>query len=130
MALLTRRRVIPEHRHPVAPTLQRLYYPWVSALMRRRRLSIAIAVVAVLSAWPVYHRLGSEFHAAPPRGRHPLHAGPPCPTLSITEATRLLQIQDRILKWFPEVLTVRGTSQPRRDRHRPRPPGDVRPSSS
>ncbi len=30
------------------------------------------------------------------------------PTVSITEATRILQIQDRILKQFPEVLTVHG----------------------
>jgi Cu(I)/Ag(I) efflux system membrane protein CusA/SilA len=30
------------------------------------------------------------------------------PTMSITEATRLMQIQDRILKQFPEVLTVHG----------------------
>jgi Cu(I)/Ag(I) efflux system membrane protein CusA/SilA len=30
------------------------------------------------------------------------------PTMSITEATRLMQIQDRIIKQFPEVLTVHG----------------------
>ena len=32
--LLTGARVIPENRHPVSRFLQRLYYPWVSALMR------------------------------------------------------------------------------------------------
>jgi Cu(I)/Ag(I) efflux system membrane protein CusA/SilA len=78
-----------------------------AALMRRRRLSIAIAVVAVLSAWPVYHRLGSEF--MPPLNEGAiLYMPTTLPTLSITEATRLLQIQDRILKSFPEVLTVHG----------------------
>ena len=107
IALLTRGRAIPEHRHPVSRFLQRLYYPWVSALMRRRRLSIGIAVAAVLSAWPVYHRLGSEF--MPPLNEGSiLYMPTTLPTLSITEANRLLQMQDRILKSFPEVLTVHG----------------------
>ena len=107
IALLTRRRVIPEHRHPVSRLLQRLYYPWVSALMRRRRLSIAIAVVAVLSAWPVYHRLGSEFMPPLYEGSI-LYMPTTLPGISVTEAERLLQVQDRILKSFPEVVTVFG----------------------
>ena len=48
------------------------------------------------------------------------------PTVSITEATRLMQIQDRILKQFPEVLTRPRQGGPSRDRHRPGADGDVR----
>ncbi len=41
------------------------------------------------------------------------------PGISVTEAQRLLQVQDRILKRFPEVERVFGQGRPRRDVHRP-----------
>ena len=107
IVLMTGAKVIPEHKHPISRVLHRLYYPWVSLLMTRRRLSIAIAIVAVASAVPVYQRLGSEF--MPPLNEGTiLYMPTTLPTVSVTEATRLLQIQDRILKQFPEVLTVHG----------------------
>ena len=107
IVLMTGAKVIPEHKHPVSRLLHHLYYPWVSALMRRRFLSILIAVLAVASAVPVYLKLGSEF--MPPLNEGTLLYMPTSlPTMSITEATRLMQIQDKILKQFPEVLTVHG----------------------
>jgi Cu(I)/Ag(I) efflux system membrane protein CusA/SilA len=107
IVLMTGAKVIPEYRHPISRLLHRLYYPWVSALMRRRVLSIAIALAAVASSVPVYQRLGSEF--MPPLNEGTiLYMPTTLPTVSITEATRLMQIQDRALKQFPEVLTVHG----------------------
>ncbi|HHY86203.1 MAG TPA: DUF3347 domain-containing protein [Verrucomicrobia bacterium] len=107
IALMTGAKVVPEHRHPISRVLHRLYYPWVSALMRRRFLSIVIAVIAVVSCVPVYKRLGSEF--MPPLNEGTILFMPTTlPTVSIAEATRLMQIQDRILKSFPEVATVHG----------------------
>lgn len=107
IVLMTRTKVIPEHRHPVSRLLHRLYYPWVSLLMTRRKLSILIALLAIASSIPVYLRLGSEF--MPPLNEGTiLYMPTTLPTVSITEATRLMQIQDRILKQFPEVLTVHG----------------------
>lgn len=107
IVLMTGAKVIPEHRHPISRVLHRLYYPWVSALMRRRILSIVIAMVAIGSAIPIYTKLGSEF--MPPLNEGTiLYMPTTLPTVSITEATRLMQIQDRILKQFPEVLTVHG----------------------
>ena len=56
---------------------------------------------------PIYKKLGSEF--MPPLNEGTiLYMPTSLPTMSITEATRLMQIQDRILKQFPEVLTVHG----------------------
>ena len=107
IVLMTRTNVIPETRHPVSRVLQRLYYPWVSALMRRRFLSIAIALIAVASAVPIYLKLGREF--MPPLNEGAiLYMPTTLPTISITEAKRLLTLQDRILKSFPEVLSVHG----------------------
>lgn len=107
IVLMTRTKVIPEHRHPVSRLLHHLYYPWVSMLMTRRKLSILIAILAVGSSIPIYQRLGSEF--MPPLNEGTiLYMPTTLPTISITEATRLMQIQDRTLKQFPEVLTVHG----------------------
>jgi Cu(I)/Ag(I) efflux system membrane protein CusA/SilA len=107
IVLMTGAKVIPEHRHPISRLMHRLYYPWVSALMRRRVLSIVIALAAVGSSIPIYQKLGSEF--MPPLNEGTiLYMPTTLPTVSITEATRLMQIQDRILKQFPEVLTVHG----------------------
>ncbi len=107
IVLMTGAKVIPEHKHPISRLLHRIYYPWVSLLMTRRRLSIAIAIVAVGSSYPIYQRLGSEF--MPPLNEGTiLYMPTTLPTVSVTEATRLLQIQDRILRGFPEVLTVHG----------------------
>lgn len=107
IVLMTGKKVIPEHKHPISRLLHRAYYPWVSALMRRRFLSIVIAILAVASAVPAYLRLGSEF--MPPLNEGTiLYMPTTLPTVSITEATRLMQLQDRVLKSFPEVLTVHG----------------------
>lgn len=107
IVLMTGAKVVPEHKHPISRVLHRLYYPWVSMLMRRRLISIAIAIIAVASAVPIYNKLGREF--MPPLNEGTiLYMPTTLPTISITEATRLLQIQDRIIKQFPEVVTVHG----------------------
>ena len=107
IVLMTGAKVIPEHKHPVSRLLHKMYYPWVSMLMTRRILSIAIAVAVVASSYPIYKKLGSEF--MPPLNEGTiLYMPTSMPTMSITEATRVLQIQDRIIKQFPEVLTVHG----------------------
>ena len=107
IVLMTGAKVIPEHKHPISRILHKLYYPWVSMLMTRRILSILIAIAAVASSIPIYKKLGSEF--MPPLNEGTiLYMPTSMPTMSITEATRLMQIQDRILKQFPEVLTVHG----------------------
>jgi Cu(I)/Ag(I) efflux system membrane protein CusA/SilA len=107
IVLMTGAKVIPEHKHPISRFIHRLYYPWVSALMTRRILSIAIAVAAVASSIPMFKKLGSEF--MPPLNEGTiLYMPTTLPTVSITEATRLMQIQDRILKQFPEVVSVHG----------------------
>ncbi len=107
IVLMTGAKVIPEHKHPISRLLHRIYYPWVSMLMTRRVLSIIIAVVAVASSYPIYKKLGSELMPPINEGTI-LYMPASLPTMSVTEATRVMQIQDRILKQFPEVLTVHG----------------------
>ena len=107
IVLMTGAKIIPEYRHPISRLLHKMYYPWVSMLMTRRLLSIGIALAVVVSSYPIYKKLGSEF--MPPLNEGTiLYMPTSMPSMSITEATRVLQIQDRIIKQFPEVLTVHG----------------------
>src|SRR4029077_5912593 len=77
---------------------------WV---LRHRKLTVAAAIALVLSTVPVYRRLGSEFMPPLNEGAF-LYMPTALPGMSVTEAQRILQIQDRILRTFPEVERVFG----------------------
>ncbi|HYM09476.1 MAG TPA: efflux RND transporter permease subunit, partial [Bryobacterales bacterium] len=96
-----------EEKHPISRVLMRLYEPVVEWALRWRWLVVAAAVAIVAATVPVYQKLGSEF--MPPLDEGVLLYMPTTlPGISITEAERLLQAQDRILKSFPEVERVLG----------------------
>ncbi len=104
---LIRGKIRPEKRHPVSRLLVRLYEPFVWVALRRPKSTLAIGALAVLSAVPMATRLGREF--MPPLNEGDLLYMPiTFPNISIEEAKRQLQIQDRILRGFPEVETVFG----------------------
>jgi Cu(I)/Ag(I) efflux system membrane protein CusA/SilA len=107
LVLLVRGRVRPEARNPVNRFLIALYMPVIQGVLRFRKSTIALAVVALLLTIPPFMRLGSEF--MPPLNEGMIFYMPTSlPGISVTQATRLLQIQDRILKSFPEVEWVFG----------------------
>jgi Cu(I)/Ag(I) efflux system membrane protein CusA/SilA len=96
-----------EDKHPISRVLMRLYEPVVTWALRWKWLVIAGAVALVAVTVPVYQRLGSEF--MPPLDEGALLFMPTTlPGISIAEAQRLMQTQDRILMRFPEVLRVMG----------------------
>jgi Cu(I)/Ag(I) efflux system membrane protein CusA/SilA len=100
-------RIHSEENHPISRILIRLYHPVAVAALRWKWAVIAGALALVIVTIPVYRKLGSEF--MPPLNEGVLLFMPTTvPGLSITEAQRLLQIQDRILKRFPEVDRVFG----------------------
>jgi Cu(I)/Ag(I) efflux system membrane protein CusA/SilA len=68
---------------------------------------VLAAVATVAATVPVFLRLGSEFMPPLDEGVI-LYMPSTLPGISITEAQRLLQIQDRVLKTFPEVERVFG----------------------
>jgi copper/silver efflux system protein len=97
----------PEERHPVSRTIFRLYEPACRFVLRRPRLVIAAALTLVAVSIPVYFRLGSEF--MPPLNEGTILYMPiTLPGISVTQASELLQSQDRVLKSFPEVARVFG----------------------
>ena len=100
-------KIHPEERHPLSRLLIRIYEPVCRWSLRWKWAVIAAAAAAVLLTIPVFRRLGSEF--MPPLDEGSLFYMPSTlPGISLTEAQRLLQVQDRIIKSFPEVETVLG----------------------
>ncbi|HEX4084865.1 MAG TPA: CusA/CzcA family heavy metal efflux RND transporter [Chthoniobacteraceae bacterium] len=107
MVLLVGGKIAPERRNPVNRVLIWAYQPLVNFVLRYRWATILGAILILALTVIPFQRLGKEFMP-------PLHEGTllymptAVPGMSITEATRILQIQDRMLKKIPEVDTVFG----------------------
>jgi Cu(I)/Ag(I) efflux system membrane protein CusA/SilA len=102
-------KIHSEESHPISRILIKVYGPVCAWSLRWKWFVIAGAVATVILTVPVFEKLGSEF--MPPLDEGSLLYMPSTlPGISVTEAQRLLQIQDRIIKSFPEVDTVLGKS--------------------
>jgi copper/silver efflux system protein len=100
-------RIRSEDDHPVSRVLIAIYEPVVRWSLRWKWSVVGGALVAVLVTVPVFMRLGSEF--MPPLGEGALFYMPTTmPGISISEAQKLLQVTDRVMKQFPEVDRVLG----------------------
>ncbi|MDD5223781.1 MAG: CusA/CzcA family heavy metal efflux RND transporter [bacterium] len=111
MDFFVRGKITPEAKNPVTRGLIRLYHPLVEKVLAHRGATVAIAgAILLVSAvcWFVFPR-HSEF--MPPLNEGTILYMPvTSPGISVTEAGRLLQVQDKILKGFPEVQSVFGKS--------------------
>ncbi len=97
----------PEEKHPISKVLFKFYEPACRFVLRHRKGTLITALILVLTTIPVYLRLGSEF--MPPLWEGDiLYMPTSLPGISVTEAQRLMQSQDQILKSFPEVKRVFG----------------------
>ena len=107
MVIFVRGRIIPEHKNPLNRFLIWVYRPVINAVLKAKLLTIGIAIaVVVLTIWPA-RQLGSEF--MPNLNEGTLFYMPTTlPGISVTKAAELLQMQDRIIKTFPEVASVFG----------------------
>jgi len=100
-------KIHSEETHPISKVLIRLYAPVCAWALRWKWLVIAGALAVVVLTIPTFQKLGSEF--MPPLDEGSLLYMPSTlPGISVTQAEQLMQIQDRIIKRFPEVLSVLG----------------------
>jgi len=107
MLAFVRGRILPEARNPLNRALIWLYRPLIRLVLRAPVLLILLAAGALAAtAWPA-GQLGSEFMPDLYEGTL-LYMPVTPPGLSITKAAELLQVQDRIIKGFPEVESVFG----------------------
>ncbi len=96
-----------EEKHPISRFLIRIYNPVATWSLRWRWLVIAGSLVLMIATVPIYLKLGSEFMPPLEEGSI-LYMPTTMPGISVTEAQRLLQVTDGIIKQFPEVKYVLG----------------------
>jgi len=107
MMLFIRGKIMPEAKNPVNRFLIWIYRPIIAGVMRWKKTTIFIALLAlVVSIYPA-SRLGSEFMPTLNEGTL-LFMPSSLPGMSITKAAELMQTQNKIIKSFPEVLSVYG----------------------
>lgn len=107
MTMLTRGRFRTENQNPITRILTRIYHPAIQWVLKHRKLTIALNIVALLITIPMMISIGSEF--MPPLDEGSLLFMPvTLPSASITEVNRIMQVQDAIIKSLPEVETVLG----------------------
>jgi Cu(I)/Ag(I) efflux system membrane protein CusA/SilA len=107
MLLFIRGRILPEAKNPLNRVLIAGYRPLIAAVMRWKKTTLALALVALAVSWLPASRLGSEFMPTLDEGTL-LYMPASLPGMSITKAAEILQTQDRILRSFPEVSSVYG----------------------
>jgi len=100
-------KIHSEENHPLSKALIRMYEPVCAWALRWKWMVIVSAVALVAITVPVYQRLGSEFMPPLDEGAI-LYMPSTLPGISVTESQRLLQVQDRIIRQFPEVERVLG----------------------
>jgi Cu(I)/Ag(I) efflux system membrane protein CusA/SilA len=97
-----------EERHPVSRLLHRIYEGPCRFVVRHAKATVVVSLAVVALTLPVYFKLGSEF--MPPLREGSLLYMPSAvqPGMSVAEAQKALQVQDKILRTFAEVERVFG----------------------
>lgn len=100
-------RLTPESRNPVSNFFVKLYTPVIRTCLDWKKTVVAFCLLLIAASIPLVMRLGTEF--MPPLDEGSLLLMPvTLPDVSNTEAKRIMQVQDRIIKSFPEVDNVLG----------------------
>ena len=107
MLLFIRGKLHPESRNPFASATKAIYLPVLRLCLRYRKTTLLINLLFLAITFPLAWKLGSQFMPALYEGSS-LYMPTALPGIAITQATQLLQEQDRIVRSFPEVETVFG----------------------
>lgn len=97
----------PTDAHPVNRFLERGYEPIIRWVLKWRKTTLVVNILALLISIPLLMRLGTEF--MPPLDEQSILFMPvTLPDVSNGEIKRILQVQDKIIKSVPEVESVLG----------------------
>jgi Cu(I)/Ag(I) efflux system membrane protein CusA/SilA len=107
MTMLMRGKFKPEDKNPTTRFFIKLYAPVIHWVLKHRKITIAINVIALLITIPMILNTGSEFMPPLDEGSI-LYMPVTLPGASIAEVNRILQEQDKIIKTIPEVHHVLG----------------------
>ena len=108
MILFIRGKLRPESKNPISRVTQAIYLPVLRLCLRYRKTTLLLNLLFLLVTLPLALKIGSQFMPPLFEGSA-LYMPTALPGISITQASQLLQEQDRIIRTFPEVETVFGT---------------------
>src|SRR6476469_10603136 len=101
MVLFIRGRLRPERQNPFARMTQALYLPVLRWCLKFRKTTLALNLIFLAVTFPLAFKLGRQFMPPLYEGSA-LYMPTALPGIGITQATALLQEQDRIIRSFPE----------------------------
>jgi Cu(I)/Ag(I) efflux system membrane protein CusA/SilA len=107
MVIFIRGKLRPEAENPISKFTQALYLPVLHLCLKYRKTTLLLNLVFLLVTFPLFFKLGSQFMPPLYEGSS-LYMPTALPGISITQASQLLQEQDRVLRSFPEVESVFG----------------------
>jgi Cu(I)/Ag(I) efflux system membrane protein CusA/SilA len=107
MLLFIRGRIVPESRNPLNRFLIWVYRPLITGVLRFPKTVIAFALATLAMTMVPAGRLGSEFMPTLNEGTL-FYMPASLPGLSVTKASELLQLQNRLIRTVPEVESVFG----------------------
>jgi Cu(I)/Ag(I) efflux system membrane protein CusA/SilA len=107
MVIFIKGKLRPESANPISRVTQGLYLPVLKLCLKHRKTTLLLNLVFLVVTFPLMLRMGSQFMPPLFEGSS-LYMPTSLPGIGISQASQLLQEQDRILSSFPEVESVFG----------------------
>ena len=107
MVLFIRGNITPEAKNPANRFFSWAYRPFIKFVMQWKKMTLVVALIALVATVYPASKLGSEFMPTLNEGSL-LYMPSSLPGMSITKAAELMQTQNKIIKSFPEVVSVWG----------------------
>lgn len=108
MLFFIRGKLRPEARNPLSRVTQAIYFPILRLCLRCRKTTLLLNLIFLIVTLPIAFKIGSQFMPPPFEGSS-LYMPTALPGISITQASQLMQEQDRVIRSFPEVESVFST---------------------
>jgi len=108
MLVFIRGKLRPEARNPLSRITQAIYLPILRLCLRFRKTTLLLNLLFLVFTLPLALKIGSQFMPPLFEGSS-LYMPTALPGISITQASQLMQEQDRVIRAFPEVESVFGT---------------------
>jgi Cu(I)/Ag(I) efflux system membrane protein CusA/SilA len=107
MTMFIRGKIKPENENVIVHFLEKIYRPRVMFSLKHPKLVILIALLIVAATIYPLMKLGKEFMPLLDEGTL-FYMPTTVPAISVSEASKILQLQDRLLMKIPEVSRVFG----------------------
>ena len=108
MVVFIRGKLRPEARNPLSRVTQAIYLPILRLCLRFRKTTLLLNLIFLIFTLPIAFKIGNQFMPPLFEGSS-LYMPTALPGISITQASQLMQEQDRVIRSFPEVESVFGT---------------------